>query len=350
MAATKVVGLDIGTTAIRAVELDVDAKRGEATLLKVASKQIPIGVVRDGEVSDLQLIADTIKQMFAEAKITNKNVAIGVGNQRVVVRELEMQSLPLAQLKSSLPFSVQEFLPMSVEDALMDYYPTSEYERDGTRFVNGMFVAAQKDTVTTNVLAVESAGLKPQLVDLNGFALVRSLARGEAANQTVALIDIGARMTNVVVVSHGEPLFVRTLPSGGQNITDVVARILSIAGPEAEQLKRQIGVGVNVPHQYQSAADEILQAVQHFVESLGSTFSYYAQNHPNRQLQGILMSGGGTHLPGLGRYVASTSRLPVSLGDPFSHLRKGKGTGLEAFTGQESHFAVATGLAYGEVA
>lgn len=345
----KIVGLDIGTTAIRAVELEVDSKRGDATLQKVASKQVPIGAVRDGEVTDLQVITDTIKQLLSEAKIQNKDVAIGVGNQRVVVRELEMQWLPLPQIKSSLPFSVQEFLPMAVEDALMDYYPTAEYEREGLRYVNGIFVAAQKDTVTANVLAVESAGLRPQLVDLNGFAILRSLARGEYANQTIAMIDIGARMTNVVVASQGEPLFVRTLPNGGQNITDAIARVLSIAGPEAEQLKRQVGVGVNVPQQYQAAADETLQAVQHFVESLGSTFSYYAQTHPNRPLQGVLMSGGGTHLPGLGRYVASTSRLPVALGDPFSHMKKAKGSGIEAFTGQESLFAVAAGLAYGEV-
>ena len=88
------------------------------------------------------------------------------------------------------------------------------------RLVQGLLVAAVRDTVTANVMAVESAGLRPTMVDLNAFALLRAMTRGDLAQRTVALVDIGARVTDVTIVAHGVPQFVRTLPSGGQDATD----------------------------------------------------------------------------------------------------------------------------------
>lgn len=355
MGKSRVIGLDIGTTAVRAAQLDFGSGgpsgRTQPTLVRYGEVPLPIGAVRDGEVTDQAIVAHALRELWAREKFESKEVVIGVGNQRVVVRDLAVPAMPLPQIRASLPFQVQEMLPMSTDEALLDFYPTGEGMSESGPVVNGMLVAAVRDTVSANVLAVESAGLRPTMVDLNGFALLRGMARGENAARTIALVDIGARVTDVVVVAHGVPRFVRTLPHGGQDATDVVARSMNLAGPDAENLKRQIGIGFSVPPEYTEAAEALSDVCRNLVETIRNTFVYFATNNPGAGIDVVVLTGGGSHLAGLGQYLSSASRLPVVLGNPLEavHVAKTAG-GREAFAGHESLMALAMGLAYGEAA
>ncbi|MBD8058757.1 type IV pilus assembly protein PilM [Cellulomonas sp. JH27-2] len=354
MATSRVIGLDLGSSFVRAAELEFGsggpAGKNPPTLARYGEIAIPVGAVRDGEVVQHDVVAGAIKQLWSSAKFPSKDVVIGVGNQRVVVRELDLPWMPLAQLKSSLPFQVTELLPMSTDDALLDYFPTGE-SADGPsgRTVHGMLVAAQRDTVNANVMAVEAAGLRPTMVDLNAFAMIRSLARGDLARGTVAIVDIGASMTTVVIAERGVPRLVRSLPSGGHNITSAVASSMGISAPDAEHLKREIGIGYAVPADRAEASDAISTIVRALVESVRNTFVYYAQNS-GVPIDTVVLVGGGAQLPGLGQYLASASRLPVVLGDPLAGLRSGKTVNRGALNGRESFAALSVGLAYGVAA
>ncbi|MBN9327741.1 MAG: pilus assembly protein PilM, partial [Cellulomonas sp.] len=199
MATTRVIGLDIGSSAVRAAELEFGggARTGKVapTLHRLGEVALPVGAVRDGEVVQPETVSAALRQLWQDTKFESKDVVLGVGNQRVLVRDLDLPWMPLAQLKASLPFQVSEMLPMSSDEALLDYYPVAEYDGPQGRTVHGMLVAAQRDTVTANVVAVEGAGLRPLMVDLNGFALLRSLAHGDLARATVAFVDVGATKT-----------------------------------------------------------------------------------------------------------------------------------------------------------
>ena len=212
MASTRVIGLDIGTTGIRAAEVEFGSGGpsafGPATLHRFGQVPLPLGVVRDAEVIEQDVVASALRQLWAQQHFTTRDVVIGVGNQRVLVRELDLPWMPAAQLKSSLPFQVQELLPMSTDEAYLDYFPTREFDGANGRTLQGMLVAAQRDTVNANVMAVEGAGMRVTMVDLNAFALIRALARGELAQKTVALVDIGASVTTVAVVVHGVLRFI----------------------------------------------------------------------------------------------------------------------------------------------
>lgn len=354
MASTRVIGLDIGSSAVRAAELEFGsgARSGKAapTLLRFGEVPLPLGAVRDGEVVQAETVSSALRQLWQQTKFESKEVVLGVGNQRVLVRDLDLPWMPLAQLKASLPFQVAEMLPMSADDALLDYYPVAELDGPHGRMVHGMLVAAQRDTVTANVLAVEGAGLSPLMVDLNGFALLRALAHGDVARATVALVDIGATVTTVVVATNGLPRLVRSLPSGGQNVTNAVAGALSIATAEAERLKRELGIGFAAPPEQAPAAEAVGTVVRALVEAIRNTFVYYSGNNPGAGIDGVVLSGGGSHLPGLGQYLSSASRLPVNLGDPVAPLRAGKGLNRATFTGRESLLALPIGLAYGVAA
>jgi len=354
VATSRVIGLDIGASSVRAAELEFGsggpAGKTPPTLARYGEVPLPLGAVRDGEVVDHDIVATAIKQLWSQTRFVSKDVVIGVGNQRVTVREMELPWMPLAQLKSSLPFQVGELLPMSTDDALLDYFPTGESNDERGRQVHGMLVAAQRDTVNANVLAVDAAGLRPTMVDLNAFALVRSLARGDLARSTAAFVDIGASITTVVITQGGKPRLVRSLPSGGQNITSAVASTLGISAAEAENVKREIGIGYAVQPDRAEAADAIANVVRALVESVRNTFVYFGQNNGGAGIDVVVLTGGGAQLPGLGQYIASASRLSVTLGDPLSGLRMGKSVNRSSLNGRESFIALPVGLAYGVAA
>jgi type IV pilus assembly protein PilM len=238
---------------------------------------------------------------------------------------------------------------MSTDEALLDFCPTGEANGPAGRVMHGMLVAATKDTVRANVLAVESAGLRPQLVDLGPFAILRSIIRGDLAQRTVAVVDIGARITHVIIAANGTPRFVRILPSGGQNATDAVATAMSVSAPDAEAIKRQLGIGFAPQHEFAAATEALNSVVGPLVEAIRNTFVYYAGNNPGAGIDMVVLTGGGAHLPGLGQYLSSASRLAVSMGDPLTHLRVAKSVGSH-MPEQPSMLTMPLGLAYGVAA
>ncbi len=352
MARSGAIGLDIGTTEVRAAELHfagAGASR-QATLVRYASCPLPPGAVRDGEVEDPSAVSAAIRQLWSTGKFGSRDVQIGVGNQRVVVRELDVPWMALPQVRAALPFQVQELLPMPVDDALMDFYPTGELDGPQGHLLHGMFVAATRDTVTANVMAVEGAGLRVQMVDLNAFALLRAMAHGELAQRTVAFVEIGARISTVIISAQGTPRFVRMLPSGGQTVTDAVASAVGCSAMEAENLKRSVGVGFAVGADLVAAAEAVNGVVRGLVEAIRNTFVYYAGNNPGAAVELVVLTGGGAHLPGLGQYLSSASRIAVTLGDPLATLRQARAGQHDSLASESSRIAVPLGLAWGVAA
>lgn len=341
--ATSVIGLDIGTTRVRAIE--IQRGRGAPSVLRYAEVPLPLGAVRDGEVAAPEAVVPALKQLWAHGRFSHREVVIGVGNQRVMVRSLSLPWMPLAQLRASLPFQVQDTLPVAVDDALLDYYPTSESDGASGHMVHGLLVAATRDTVNANLMAVETAGLRPVVVDLNAFALVRAQSVAGVNGRVAALIDIGASSTEVVVTAHGTPRLVRTLPTGGQNVTDAVAAALNVAHAEADAIKRQVGVGFAVPREFEAAADVINHVSQGMVESIRNTLVFYASNNPGQQIEVAVLTGGGAYLNGLGQYISSATRLPVVMADVLAPLTIARSAELGPYQGVESTLAVPVGLA-----
>lgn len=354
VAKAAVIGLDIGTTHVQAAEVHFGSGgptgKQRPTLARYGRVPLPYGAVRDGEVEDQAAVSSALRALWSQARFSSRDVVIGVGNQRVVVRELDLPWMPLTQIRASLPFQVSELLPMSIEEALLDFFPTGESDGAAGRLVHGMLVAATRDTVNANVVAVEGAGLRPRMVDLNSFALLRALVRGALIDQTVAIVEIGARITHVVIAARGVPRFVRMLPSGDQNVTDAITGALGCTVAEAEQIKREVGIGFAVRPELAQAVEALNSVAQPLVEAVRNTFVYYAGNNPGAGIDTVVLTGGGAHLPGLGQYLASASRLPVTFGDPLAAMRVAKGVAPAAVGSHSSLMTLPIGLAYGVAA
>ncbi len=352
MAGRRAVGLDIGTSGIRAAQ--VTARKGQLTLERFGQVALPPGAVRAGEIVDPAAVTLALKALWRAAGFSTKNVTLGVANAKVIVRQIDLPWLPPTELRKALAFQVQDFLPMDVNEAVLDFHPLAEVtDAEGGRTVQGLLVAASRRMVSDLLAAVRAAGLHATQVDLTSFAVLRSVGRVDHLGTTdhvEALVDIGASVTNIVVHANGVPRFVRLLLRGGAEITDALADRLGVSLGEAEALKQAHGSGYQSGSaEEQAGARAIGQASDDFVEEVRGSLEYYlASSGESRPLDRMVLTGGGARLHDLAGRLAEGTHLPVELGRGFTSLSIGA-TGLSddqlEFIGPLS--AVPVGLALG---
>jgi type IV pilus assembly protein PilM len=350
--AGRVVGLDIGTSGVRAAELTLS--KGGATLERFGQVALPLGAVRDGEVVDPDTVAGAIKQLWSQAKFSTKKVVVGVANQKVVVRQVDLPWLPTAELKKALAFQVQDYIPMPVEQAILDFHPLEEFTNEqGGRMLRVLLVAAAREMVDSALVAVSKAGLAPEMVDLTSFAVLRSLvsmdSMGLDGMQAEALVDVGANITNIVVHQAGVPRFVRILLMGGSDITDAVAERLGVQPESAEQVKQETGMAAVAGSSEGTPAGRAIEATGGaFVEEVRGSLDYFMAQPGAARINRVVLSGGGSRLRGLPERLSAATRLPVQAARPMSTLKLGK-TGLtpDQLAYIEPTVTVPVGLAMG---
>jgi type IV pilus assembly protein PilM len=351
VAGRSAIGLDIGTSGVRAAELSFG--KGQVTLERFGQVALPEGAVRDGEVVDPDTVAGAIKQLWAHTKFSSKKVVIGVANQKVIVRQVDLPWMPVDDLKKSLAFQVQDFVPMPVDQAVLDFHPLEELTADGGQHIlRGLLVAASRDMVNASLEAVQKAGLSPVMVDLTSFAVIRSLADSDHLGMGApveALVDVGARVTNIVVHQGGVPRFVRILLMGGQDVTDAVAERMGVPQQQAEAMKQQLALGGNGEGMDVQAASRVVEAVgAAFVDEVRGSLDYYLASSGSAPISRLVITGGGARLGGLAARLQVTTRIPVEVGTPMHSLQMGR-TGLspEQIAFVEPLAAVPVGLALG---
>ena len=237
------IGIDVGSTAVRVAEVAA----GDVPVV-VRAAQVPLapGVVEAGEVRQPEAVAEALREVWSKSGVKTKQVFLGVGNQRVIVREVALPWLPEKELRDTLAFQVQEFIPMSTDEAVLDFDPLGELDQGGRRMQRILLVAAHKGMINALVDAALGAKLDPVGIDLTPFAVIRAVGTGDEgldlnAAGDEAIIDIGAQVTSICVHDRGITRFVRMLPSGGRDITLALASGLGVDEGVAERLKRGEG-------------------------------------------------------------------------------------------------------------
>ncbi len=348
--ASGIVGLDIGRDTIRAVEV-MNATKARPTVVRYKEIALPEGAVTSGEVREIHTVSAALRRLWSTGGFKSRDVVLGIGNQRVLARDLTVPRASITQIRESLRFQVQDMLPVPVSEALLDFYPISEGIGEQGPVVNGLLIAAIKESVMANVTAVTQAGLKPVQVDLIPFALSRALIRGNVAAGTVALIDIGASITHVVVATAGVPQFVRMIPVGGEDINRALVARLELSPQQAEAVKRQRGFSMAAPSTEgeRAAAEIINETVTDLLNSLKNTLNYYANQRQSNLVQALILTGGGARLDGLAYALGDAMKVPVLPGDPFATIEKAR-TLRSADPGELAGMTLAIGLAIGSAA
>jgi len=362
------IGLDIGSTAVRAAELSAGT---QPTVVRAAQGPLPAGAVENGEVREPLAVSSALRELWKRGGFSSGHVWLGVGNQRVVVREIALPFLPEKELKASLSLQVQEFIPMPVDEAVLDYDPIGEFEQDDRKMLRMLLVAAQRAMVDQVVQSVTGAGLEPMGLDLTPFALVRAVGTPDVSMDLEeggeeAIIDIGAHVTNIVVHDRGDTRFVRILPSGGRDVTTAIARAAGVDDVVAERLKRgeevdepdapaptgptdgsegATGPEAGAPPRPQQVRQVALQRAAAFVDEIRSSLEFYTAQAREARIARVLVTGGGSKLEGLIDLMRQRIPVPVDPGRVFQHVPSELEESEEALASAEPFFAVSVGLA-----
>jgi type IV pilus assembly protein PilM len=346
--ARKVVGLDIGTTAVRAAEVSV--RRGQVVLERIGQAGLPAGAVVDGEVKDPAEVAIAIKDLWRRTRISSRRVIIGVANQRVVVRLVDLPWMPPNELRSSLGFQAGDYLPIPVDQAELDYAVIGEHEATGgQRLLRVLLVAAEKQMLAGHLEAVRAAGLRPAGIDVNPIALLRSLSPVAGFEDGAeVLLDVGARVTSMVIHDNGVLRFIRILLMGGADVTSTLERVLDVDRDTAERTKLAASAGDEVTPE---AGDLLNERLDAFVEEIRGSLEFYQSQQDPTPLGRVVVSGGGSLLGPLVERLQAATGVPTERGRTLAGVRVGRlGLDAEALAELEPTIAVPVGLAMKAVA
>jgi type IV pilus assembly protein PilM len=352
---TSVVGLDIGFASVRAVEVS-EAGSARPTIARYHEEPLPAGAVSRGEVLEPATVASALKRLWSEGGFKSRDVVLGMGNHRVVARDLIVPKMSMRRIRESLPFQVQDLLSVPVAEALLDFYPIIEVPGDGDSGprVSGLLIAAVKDVVLANVKSVQLAGLTPVEVDLIPFALSRALHRGAATEDVIVQIDVGAGTTSVLITAAGIPQFVRLIPAGGDDVTQALMVRLALEAQPADALKLTLGLesgahGPGAGHSAENAAAATLvhDVTTELLNSLRNTVNYFTNTRHTLTVNRIVLTGGGARLKGFQAALAGMTRLPVETPDPVGAVALARGLNAKDLQQSGGAFLVALGLALG---
>lgn len=345
-----VVGVDIGSSLLRAVEID-DAAKARPVVLRAHEVPLPEGSVKRGEILEVHTVASAFKRLWSAGGFRSKDVALGIGGQSVIVRDLAVPRMPFTQIKESLPFQVQDLLPVPVNDAVLDYYPISEGQSDSGPVVNGLLIAAFKQAVTVNVTAASLAGLNPVSMDLLPFAMTRLHFLSGPTNGYAVHMNIGANATSIVIVQAGVPLFVRIVPAGGDDATRAVMSRLSVPRERAELLKRDLGLTTaGATDEERLAAEVIHESTSELLTAVRNTLAYFAGVRTGVVFDHLSVAGGATRMRGFASALAESTRISVVPVNPVAGVSLSRSLKNHATDENLQSWITAIGLAVGSAA
>jgi type IV pilus assembly protein PilM len=307
-----VVGLDIEPGYIAAVE----SKPGSVAVERAAVAPLPDDVLHDGEVVDPLGLSTALRELFAEHKL-GKRVRIGVANQRVVMRTIDLPPLTDAkQLASAVRFQAQEQIPMPLDQAVFEHQSLGIIgTADGPK-ARVALVAARRDMVDSLVAAVRAAGLRPAGVDLSAFALIRAVHQPTDGEEPVVYLNVGA-ITNLALATGTQCLFTRVVASGTEQMVTDLAEWRGLTREHAAGWLRHVGL-VTAEAEIEGEA-EIVSATRavltgsasRIAEEIRTTLNFYAAQDSGIAAQRAVISGPVLSIPGFAETLGEALQLPT---------------------------------------
>ncbi len=336
-------GLDISTSGVRLVELS-DAGKGELRLDRVASEPLPRGAVVDGNIENIEQVAEAVRRVWKKSGSRIKNVALGMPPASVITKKI---ILPMGMSEDQLEVQVEseaaQYIPFALDEVSLDFDvlgPVENSEED----MEVMLAASRREKVEDRIAIAEAAGLKAVVMDIESYAARSALHRvitlaETAPDQIVALFQIGAQVTHISVLQGSDTIYEREQPFGGNQLTQDIVRTFGLSFEEAEA-KKKTG---DLPPNYQSdlltpflesAALEVTRAIQFFYTST-----------PYTHIDQLYLAGGCALIPGLLDIIAARTKMSSAVVSPFKGLALGDGVRESQLRGEAPAYLVACGLA-----
>lgn len=337
----KLIGLDIGTANIKMAELDVSRKSG--TLTGFTVMPTPARAINGGEVVDPAAIGDVIKSMVAMTRSKRKSVSIGLWGTSVITKRISIPQMEEKLVAGQIRWEAEQYIPFDINEVNIDFKTLKNYS-SSPETLDVLLVAARTDVAYLYQDIVQAAGLKCSVIDVSGFALANCFLHnwGSAPGQTVALMNIGAAVTNFVVIENGEVIFCRDIPIGGLTYTTEIHKSMGMSMEEAEALKISACTG-------QAAPDEVSKIIQATHESVAeevqSSLDFFVNTTPGLPVSQCFVTGGASRTTGLLAALASQTKLSLETFDPFRSVKLSPKSITPDYAGEVRDFAaIAVGL------
>ena len=335
-----IVGLDIGSNSIKAVELQ--RNRGEVMVSRIGVEHLASDIVVDSMIVDSGSVASAISKIFAEKAFKGKQVATSVSGHSVIVKKISMQTMEEPELGEAVRNEAAQYIPFDMNDVNVDYQVLSD--NLGGPTIDVLLVAVKKDKVLNYTNALQLSGRQPAIVDIDAFALQNCYEYNyePAPNSTVALLNIGASVMNINIVRGSMPLFTRDVSVGGNQYTDSLQKELDLSFEDAEALK----LGRKVGTVSEEAKLPILhQVTEIIVLEIQKTFDFFRATASGEHIERIYVAGGSTQVPGLVEALRQELSIPVETLNPFLKIVPPIGEGADLVERNSAQLAVAVGLA-----
>jgi len=310
------VGLDVGTSAVRAAELDTGKAR--PVLLTYGQVGLPPGSLVEGEIRDSSAVTEAITKLWKNGQFSSSSVIVGIAGLRAITREIDLPFVADNEVESAVRFQSEEVIPFPPDQTILSSQVLADYTSpEGEKMRRVLVAAAHADMVNGVIEAVERAGLTVDGVDLISSALVRAIGGHDGSDQPEAIVSIGAGLTVVVVHQSGRPQFVRTIGSGGNATTEAVASALDLPIADAEAVKRRIGEQVA---QMQDAGRAAKPSMIELVGEIRNSIQYFASLPGRLPVSHVLATGAGSDLYGLLPLLETQIQIPVRTVSPLGRL------------------------------
>jgi len=337
-----IVGLDIEPGYVAAVE----TRPGNVAVERAAAAPLAPGVVRDGEVVDVETLASVLRDLFAEHKL-GKRVRLGVANQRIVMRTFDLPPLKSAQITSAVRFQAQDHIPMPLEQAVLEHHVLGEVETaDGTK-TRVVVVAARRDMIERLLEATRQAGLRPQGIDLSAFAMIRALHRPERTEPTL-YTSVGG-ITNLAVAVESTCVFTRVVGHGTESIAGDLAERRGLTLEHAHGWLKHVGV-VTPIEQIEGEAEIVGDArtvltdgIRRIADEVRNSLDFHTMQEGTAAVEHVVLTGPAVAIPGFPEQLGEDIGLPLEVG-VVQEAQPGGFGGVEA-----GRLAVAAGLTVDEV-
>ncbi|MGB9835563.1 MAG: type IV pilus assembly protein PilM [Candidatus Saccharicenans sp.] len=318
-----VVGLDIGSYAIKAVELKIKEKGDSVQyeVQKIGYEPLPHDAIVEGTIIDSTAVSETIKLLFENAKITTKDVAISISGNSVIIKKISLPNMDPQELRESIIWEAKHNIPYPYEETNVDYWELkSARPSEGT--VDILLVAAKKDKIANYSNAVSMARKNLVAIEVDIFSLVNAFEINYPElfrEKTVALINMGANITNVGIVEKGTPQLFRDLSLGGYFFTENIRKELNVSFEEAEAALKGIpGKSLNADQ----FAAVLTMNIRDLLDEMEKTFSFYeAGERRERRIEQIFLSGGLALIPNIVNAFELKFRIKTELFNPFRSIK-----------------------------
>lgn len=331
-------GLDIGTTAVRLVELHGNGP--VKTLVKYAYVPVDSKIVLSDSKTDQQKLAQVIKDLLAQARMTTRNVAVGIPSQRVFTAVVDFDRLPQAELSKAIRYQADSLIPTPLDSSKIDWAVIGDSPKDKTK-VEVLLSSVENTFVEQRLDMLESIGLEVIAFEPDNLALTRAMvAQDNGLPQMV--LDIGSKSTDLVVTMNGAPRLTRSIPTGAEAIIRAAAQNLNIEDKQARQFVFKFGLGQDKLEG--RIYDAIIGTVDILTGEIDKSIKFFQSRYGETPIGRMIVTGGASALPEFPLYLANKFGVEVEIGNSWRNVSFSPERQNELLA-VSNHFGVAAGLA-----